>query len=239
MFEASVVMGWVAQQEPNSRPAAADRLFNFVVGGTVFFLLWWGMTFVTRRLGCQIPVSCVGAVLVVTLVMIVAPSPGLDPPTPHPRSTQLPAGCAQAHVADLVTDFLDAFNRGDQAALAAFFPAGAAEPGVAEPGTFRWFHAPVPGGRFMTDHRDELLAWFAVRHERHERLELLRLEVTPGWHPEVYVRYDIARQADDLPAHVAGGSGSVLCAERTIFVWSMGETAVWGEGKASATPEVG
>lgn len=75
MFEASVVVGRVARPPP-AEPAAGDRLFGFVVVGTAFFLLWWGMTYITRRQG---GVSCVGVVLVWTLIMIALANQGLGP----------------------------------------------------------------------------------------------------------------------------------------------------------------
>jgi hypothetical protein len=134
-------------------------------------------------------------------------------------SGPLPDGCTPEDVADLKMGFLDAFNRGDQAALTAFFPAEAKPPGAVEPGEFHWFSAPG----FVAYSRDQLLPYFAERHAQHERLQLLQLEVSTSWHLGVDIVYDIARQADDIPAHVAGGKGAIDCEERTIFVWSMGD----------------
>lgn len=155
------------------------------------------------------------------------------PPTPPfqlrvREGSPLPPGCSAERAAGIVTDFIAAFNRGDQPGLTNLFPADAAGPAEAPRlGMFGWFAvtgAPDsfnPG--FGAYSREELLPWLAERHARHERLQLLQLEVAGSWHGGVGMVFDVARQADDIPTHVAGGKGSLDCANRTIMVWNLGD----------------
>jgi hypothetical protein len=135
-------------------------------------------------------------------------------------SDRLPPGCSPGEVADALLRFFDAFNRGDQPQLARFF----------EP-TFEWYS--VTGGadgqadHFTTGSRDALLAYFAKRHERRERLRLRALVVGGSW-GSAGVTYTLTRDADDLapwlggPERAAAGKGELRCPGRQIFVWSMG-----------------
>jgi hypothetical protein len=172
--------------------------------------------------------------LAVPVLPATAGPPAPEPFPPPPAQVRLRAGgplapdCNADDVARLVTGFLDAFNRGDLPALAGFFPAEAARRGVSEPGKFNWFS--VSGVAGVTAYsRDEVFPYVAERHSRHERLELLQLEVAESWHPGADIVFDVARRADDVPAHVAGGKGAVDCQNRTIFVWSMGDRAALRE----------
>lgn len=150
------------------------------------------------------------------------------------ENSDLPAGCGARQVADLITRFFAAFNRGDREELVRFF----------RPDHFRgWYsvgerparHAPRLV-KFVL--RDDLLAYFAQRHQRHERLQLRALSVIgPSWHGGVDLTFILTRQADDLepglggPASIAHGKGAVDCDEQTIFVWSM------AMNPAEATPD--
>lgn len=137
-------------------------------------------------------------------------------------SGALPKGCGVDEVARTVTDFLDAFNRGDAAALAGFFPTAAAYPDTTRPG-FQWYSVTDQNRHFVTYDPDGLPAYFAARHEQRERLTLLRLEIAASWHPGVDVVYRLDRQADDLPPHEMIGKGAIECPDKTIFVWSMAQ----------------
>ncbi len=165
-------------------------------------------------------------------------SPAASPPRsllPAPQmrvrtGSPLPNGCTTDEAVGIVTAFIDAFNRGDQAALARAFSAQAARRWFVEPGKFQWYSIgsgpgnPIAG--FVAWTREELLPDLAERHARHERFRLLQIEVAGSWHPGVDVVYDIERRADDVPVHVAGGKGALDCENRTIFVWSMGDAEV-------------
>lgn len=140
-----------------------------------------------------------------------------------------PPHCNAEAVTGLITRFFDAFNRGDQTALARFFPAQAA--GAMSNGQrtqFQWYSVtegnPQAGGNnFTARNLDELLAYFARRHGQHERLELRSLQINGrGWHGGIDFQYALTRAANDLPARVVEGKGSINCDDQTIFVWSMG-----------------
>jgi len=139
-------------------------------------------------------------------------------------------------VARLLERFVDAFNRGDLAALARLFPAErAAQTG--EITDFQWFSVTGPGDHFLARDREALLAYSAERHARREVLWLLRLEVATSWHGGVDIIFDLVRRADDFPERVVGGKGAIDCARQQIFVWSLGNSPALGdEGAPRATP---
>jgi hypothetical protein len=153
----------------------------------------------------------------------------------------LPEGCRPRQVAGLVLDFFDAFNAGDQERLSRLFfvSEGPSPPDFSSEGYYTWSWYLVsetgPGGRiddgFVTYDEGELLEYFDRRHERRERLELLKVGVTgPGLLGEagnVGIVYVLSRTADDLraelggPDHVAFGKGAINCGRRQIFAWSI------------------
>ncbi len=115
---------------------------------------------------------------------VSTPVPVSSPPLPSLQirvredDRSLPDGCTPAMVAVIVTGFIAAFNRDDQAALVAYVPAeatGYVE--TAELGEFGWLAvtgAPDsfnPG--FGAENRDELLLNLAARHAQHDQLQLL------------------------------------------------------------------
>jgi hypothetical protein len=127
----------------------------------------------------------------------------------------LPDGCNSPHdTAALISNFLDAFNRGDSTELGRFF------------GTdLMWYSVTEPERNFVAYNKDELLKYFKGRHAHHERLQLVSIEVRgPSWHGGVDIVYALTRKADDLglQGQSLSGKGAVSCGDRTIFVWSMG-----------------
>ena len=141
----------------------------------------------------------------------------------------LPTDCGADEALAIMTGFIDAFNRGDRVALAGFFPAEAAgrDPLIG-PGEFGWFAVTGRAGSFNPGFgafsRDELLPYLAERHAHRERLLLLHLDVGGDWRPGVLaIVFDLRRQADDLPSHVAGGKGSLHCGTGMIMVWNLGD----------------
>jgi|SRR5579884_708007 len=154
-------------------------------------------------------------------------------------SGPLPAGCSLPAVTATMLAFVDAFNRGDQAALARFFPAKArtglplgnpTPDAVTGEYPFEWYSvAGPPGGfnpGFAAHDRAELLAYFAARHAQHERIRLLRLEVSDTRAGDAGMLFDVERSADDIPTYVAGAKGEMNCPARTIYVVGMGERPV-------------
>ena len=174
-----------------------------------------------------------------SLLLVVTPLPGVDrsqaqedmlaTPTPtveayqRTRSDRLPPGCSLDETVQFLTDFLDAFNRGDATALPRFFPEEGVYP-YADKRGFQWYSVTDQSGHFVTYDPAELPAWFAARHEQHERLHLLELEVAASVQfPYVSIVYRLRREADDLPPHEVIGKGAVYCDDHTIFVWSMAQ----------------
>jgi hypothetical protein len=153
----------------------------------------------------------------------------------------LPDGCRPRQIAELVIDFMSAFNSGDQERLARLFfiSEGPSPPDFSEKGYYPWSWYSVSEvgaeGRiedgFVTYDQGELLRYFAERHRQGERLELLKVSATQagllGEEGNVGIVYVLTRDAEDLepglggPARIAYGKGAINCQSQRIFVWSM------------------
>src|SRR5215203_6220112 len=153
----------------------------------------------------------------------------------------LPDGCHPRQVAGLVMSFVDAFNSGDQSALSrSFFLSEGPSPPDFSDGTYdpwSWYTVSniEPGGKivsgFVTYDQGELLRYFARRHEKGERLRLLKVSLTQtgllGKDDNVGFVYAMNRASADLdpsfggPARVASGQGAINCKNRRIFTWRM------------------
>jgi hypothetical protein len=143
----------------------------------------------------------------------------------------LPAGCLPNDVVAILNGFIDAFNRGDQAALATYLAEDTVGPTMAMGGDFAWFSVSGAPGSFNPggggDTPGQALAYFAERHRHGERMQLLQLELgTTWWENGIGMTFDVARDADDIPAHIAGGKGAIDCARRKITLWSLGDRPV-------------
>src|SRR5215213_11397716 len=100
----------------------------------------------------------------------------------------LPDGCRPREIAELVLDFVDAFNRGDRDRLSRLFfiSEGPSPPDFSEGGYYPWSWFSVTevgeGGRiengFVTYDQGKLLRYFAERHRHGERLGLIKLSST-------------------------------------------------------------
>jgi hypothetical protein len=132
--------------------------------------------------------------------------------TGNPR---LPPGCNSAHdTAVSISNFLDAFNGGDNSQIGRFFGPD-----------LLWYSVTESNRNFVAYHEEDLLKYFEGRHANHERLQLVSIDVEgPSWHGGVDIVYTLTRQADDLgiQGQSVRGKGAVNCERRTIFVWSMG-----------------
>jgi hypothetical protein len=131
---------------------------------------------------------------------------------------ELPGGCNSPHdTAMLISNFLDAFNRGDNRQLGRLFGSD-----------LMWYSVTEPERNFVAYSPSDLLKYFEERHAHHERLQLASIDVRgPSWHGGVDLAYTLTRQADDLGTRGSflRGKGAVNCQGRTIFVWSMGSGA--------------
>jgi len=174
------------------------------------------------------------------------------PPSPSPpvgaatRGTAAyPVGCTPAEVEAFLARFLDAFNRGDSAALHAFFPAAAAgQAGGDYSGEkFVWYsmtdeHPDFSKRHFVTFDLPTLWAYFAERHAHQERLRLARVQVSRQDATVANLEVDFYRTADDVPPDAgrppgqATGKAVINCRDRTILVMSLG----MGGGRGTPTP---
>jgi hypothetical protein len=153
----------------------------------------------------------------------------------------LPDGCRPRQIAELVIDFIDAFNRGDQERLSRLFfiSEGPSPPDFSAEGYYPWSWYSVSEvgteGRiedgFVTYDQREMLRYFAERHSQGEHLELIKVSATQagllGEEGNVGIVYVLTRKAEDLepglggPARIAFGKGAINCESRRIFAWSM------------------
>jgi hypothetical protein len=153
----------------------------------------------------------------------------------------LPDGCQPRQIAELVIDFIDAFNSGDQDRLSRLFfiSEGPSPPDFSEEGYYPWSWYSVSevgvSGRiedgFVTYDQGELLRYFAERHRQGELLGLIKVSSTQagllGEEGNVGIVYVLTRDAEDLdpglggPARIAFGKGAINCENRRIFAWSM------------------
>jgi len=138
------------------------------------------------------------------------------------NNTPLPAGCELDEAVQVLTAFMHAFNHGDSVALQRFFPDEGVYPYADQRG-FQWYSVTDQNGHFVTYDPAELPAYFAARHDQHERLKLRKLEVAGNWEPRVDFGVRLSRRADDISVHKVAGKAAMYCDDHTIFVWSMGQ----------------
>jgi hypothetical protein len=124
--------------------------------------------------------------------------------------------CSTDDVRQVVEHFIDAFNRGDLARLDQL---------VYQP--FSTYATNAPGERLnaQAHDREGLMAYFAGRHQQHEHLELISMDVTYANSVDAGFWFRVRRSADDglVPSRYTG-KGGVQCATMPISltVWAMG-----------------
>jgi hypothetical protein len=131
-------------------------------------------------------------------------------------SASAPGPCTPSAVRVVVERFIDAFNRGNLAQLDQ----------LVSDQLFSWYSTDAPGERFGEEAKDRgtLVAYFAARHQQHERLVLNSLDVGFTNDRAGGFTFSVTRSADDgLPPTRYGGKGEVQCAITPISVgvWSM------------------
>jgi hypothetical protein len=201
---------------------------------------------------------CTKSALILVLALVVAGCEGQENSGGGPATKvivtsddpSLPDGCRPREIAELVIDFFDAFNRGDQERLSRLFfiSEGPSPPDFSQRGYYPWSWYSVSevgaGGRieggFVTYNQRDLLRYFAQRHSQGERLELIKVSATQGGMLEeednVGIVYVLTRDARDLepglggPARIASGKGAINCESARIFEWSMEMRT--GEGRS-------
>jgi len=124
--------------------------------------------------------------------------------------------CSTSDVHQVVHRFIDAFNRGDLVEL----------DHLVSDQLFVWYATDAPGERFNAEAKDRstLIAYFAARHQQHERFALNSLDITFTNDRAGGFTFGVTRSADDgLPPSRYDGKGEVQCATRPISlaVWAM------------------
>ena len=122
--------------------------------------------------------------------------------------------CTESSTRQVVTSFIDAFNKGDATRLDQLV-ADYSQYTTDAPGDFS---SPAPRNR------SELIAYFAQRHQAHERLTLESRQSSGQSANAFNFQFELTRSADDLPAAPYTGSASVFCGNPslTLINWGMG-----------------
>jgi hypothetical protein len=182
-------------------------------------------------------VVTIAAAALVAAVSLASTSAASDPVVVTRDSQALPIGCTPRETALLLARFAGAVNTGDLNALDELFVIEDS-PGrpTPEPGetAFRWYSmtegragASRPWRHVAVYDRADLLPYFAARHARNERWELVSVAVTPSrTGGAAGITYAFRRTADDLPPWLDGlarGKGGIDCAAGRIFLWSSGQ----------------
>jgi len=160
-----------------------------------------------------------------------------------PSASAYPRGCTPAEVEAFLNRFLDAFNRGDSAALRAFFPTVAAPTAAGLPGgdysgeKFVWFSMTdnrLDGSKrhFVTFDLPPLWTYFAERHIHQEWLRLAYVQVSRQDSTVANLMVNFYRTADDVPPDAgrppgqATGKMVMNCRDQTLLVMSLGQGGV-------------
>jgi hypothetical protein len=157
----------------------------------------------------------IGIAAVVALVRIASSAGGA------PQSQELEAGVCRARVVRaLVSEFVEAFNRGDEVELDRLFE---------QPPKFRWYSSGAPGRRLRTaaHRRDTLIAYFRSRHRHGDTLRLESFRFVRGSGGIGHFGATFRRSADDFRggrSFVIPGKGAALCPVQgaRFFVMSLG-----------------
>jgi len=148
-----------------------------------------------------------------SVLVLLAGCQGLPDVTAGSSNTSNP--CSTSAVRLLVERFIDGFNRGDLAELDQLVYQ-----------RYGVYATSAPGERLnaQAHDRDNLMAYFAVRHQQNEHLQLISLDVTDTSTLNAGFWFRVTRRSDDgLPPTRYGGKGEVKCSPSPISltVWSM------------------
>lgn len=150
------------------------------------------------------------------LAFVILLLAGCQVPGATSGSAGTPNPCTAQAAHDVVGRFIDAFNRGDIARLDQLFSAQ----------QFDVYSTDAPGQRFNAQARDRgtLMAYFMARHQQHEHLALISLDITYIDSRDIGFWFRVTRSADDgLPPTRYNGKGGVQCATMptSLIVWAM------------------
>ena len=141
---------------------------------------------------------------------------GCQAPGATSGSAGTPNPCTAQAAHDVVDRFIDAFNRGNIAQRDQLFSIQ----------HFDAYSTDAPGERFNAQAQDRgtLMAYFTARHQQHEHLVLISMDVTTTDNRDVGFWFRVTRSADDgLPPTRYNGKGGVQCATMptSLVVWAM------------------
>ena len=152
-------------------------------------------------------------VALLLLTACSAPGPLIVGRTAVTYTGSPPPSCSPTKVVETVQTFLDAFNRGDQAALRGIFQRSVIFSSQDSP----------PSGFFLSSGQQSLLDYFARRHEHRETLELTALHIQyREATSEAGLAPTIDRRADDRAPAVITAKGAIDCNDRAIILWNQG-----------------
>jgi hypothetical protein len=137
-----------------------------------------------------------------------------------------PVGCAPRDVAQRLNELFAAINMGEPDIVPQFF-------GNDSISMFSWYSMTRIGPGAEKDHfaaydLKELAAYFVKRHQQHEHLRLVRLQVN-SWQGDLvhFGPITLMRSADDLhfdsktTEYEVGGKGAMSCKQKTFLVLSL------------------
>lgn len=126
--------------------------------------------------------------------------------------------CTERGTRAIVFAFTRALKRGDFAQLDMLFAPRYA---------FKWYSTTAPGARLGGDsgNRANLIPYFRVRHQKHERLTIRSFKFNGNSGGYGHFEFFLTRNADDLAPTRYAGKGAIDCfgKPRAIAVWSMSE----------------
>lgn len=144
-----------------------------------------------------------------------------------------PSTCTASSIGQLLANFVDAFNAGDQARLRALLPnhdSDYFQSGVARDqySLFQMFNqneflGPASWG---ADNRADLLQEFAQRHAAHEHWTMVSLKYGQVTNNAAFIQPTFTAQADDLSLRTFQGRGAINCDQGWITTWVASDTEV-------------
>jgi hypothetical protein len=144
-----------------------------------------------------------------------------------------PSTCTASSVGQLLANFVDAFNQGDQSRLTALFPdddSGYFQPGVARDqySLFQTFEQnEFLGPRsWGADNRADLLKAFEKRHTAHEHWTMVSVKYGQVSNDAAFIQPTFTSQADDLSLRTFQGRGAINCSQDWISTWVVSDTEV-------------
>jgi hypothetical protein len=168
-----------------------------------------------------------------TIGVATPTSADLPFPVTSLTSPAQPSTCTPSTVGQLLANFVDAFNAGDQTRLRALFPdhdSSYVQSGVARDqySLFQTFNqneflGPQSWG---ADNRADLLNAFARRHAAHERWTMVSVKYGQVSNDAAFIQPTFTAQADDLSLRTFQGRGAINCAQGWISTWVMSDTDI-------------